>query len=570
MNPLEKLQMVAHVLRWRFTWSKRNLDYRPKGPVSPKFITARQAAALIPDGACVVSSGIAGNARCSAFYWAIRESFLQNGAPRDLTWMNIAAQGGRGKVPGTVEEMALPGLMRTYIAGHLETTKAQLHIAEAGALEIHTMPQGVMSFIFEEQSKGNNQVESDVGVGTFLDPRTGGSTAVYDPQGMQLVEPAGEMLRYTLPRIDVALFSAPYADTEGNIYFHHAATLSENISSMRAARANGGKVMVTVSDVIPKDPARISIPAEEIDHIAVHPYNEQTATVRQRRYWPAFSPGAAQHTGKTMEKIKFINHFLKITPRRNEADYAAARLGASLFAEKVPSGSIINIGVGYPEELARVIISQGLGERFTFTTEAGAYGGLPAPGIFFGASVNPEKLISSTEMFRLYQEKLGAAVLGFLQVDSEGNVNATLRGSRIIDTVGPGGFPDIARGAQRVFFVGSWMDRARYRIEGDRLILEQAGKPKFVEKVDQVTFSAREALRLGKEVYYITHIGAFQLTGSGIRLLCLMPGIDLQRDVLQASKARILLPENGVCPEAAGAVVSGQGFRLEVHSPQLQ
>lgn len=223
---------------------------------------------------------------------------------------------------------------------------------------------------------------------------------------------------------------------------------------------------------------------------------------------------------------------------------------------------MINIGVGYPEELARVIISQGLGERYTFTTEAGAYGGLPAPGIFFGAAVNPEKLISSTEMFRLYQEKLGAAVLGFLQVDSEGNVNATHRGKRILDMVGPGGFPDIARAARRVFFIGAWMDHARYRIESERLLLEQAGKPKFVNQVDQITFSAREALRLGKEVYYITHTGAFQLTESGIRLLCLMPGIDLQRDVLQVSTARILLPEDGACPVAPGAVVSGKGFGL--------
>lgn len=559
MNPVEKIQLVAHVLRWRFTWSKRNLDYLPGAFVSPKFITAREAAALIPNGACVVSSGIAGNARCAAFYWAVRESFQQNGVPHSLTWMNIAAQGGRGKVPGTVEEVALPGLLKTYIAGHLETAKAQLRMAEEGVLEIHNLPQGVMSFIFDAQSRGVNQVESDVGIGTFLDPNLGGGTAVHRGATRQLVEPAGELLRYTLPPVDVALFSAPYADAEGNIYFHHAATVSENISSLRAARANGGMVMVTVSGLIPKDPDRISLPADEIDHVIVHPYNEQTATVQQRRYWPAFSPGAPSDRGKTLQKIKFINTFLKITPVRNAADQVAARLGALLFAEKVPSGSIINIGVGYPEELARIVLSQGVGDRFTFTTEAGAYGGIPAPGIFFGASVHPEKLISSTEMFRLYQERLGACVLGFLQIDSEGNVNATMRGTRITDTIGPGGFPDIARGARRVFFIGNWMDRARYRIAGNQLLLEQAGKTKFVEKVDQVTFSAQEALRLGKEVYYITHIGAFQLTSSGIQLLYLMPGMDLQRDVLDVSKARILLPESGVCPYAPTTVVSGRG-----------
>ena len=52
-----------------------------------------------------MSSGIAGNARCAVFFWAIRNCFLKTGHPQNLTWINIAAQGGRGKVPGTVEEI---------------------------------------------------------------------------------------------------------------------------------------------------------------------------------------------------------------------------------------------------------------------------------------------------------------------------------------------------------------------------------------------------------------------------------------------------------------------------------
>ena len=48
MNFLERLRLLLHIIRWRFTWSKKDLDCRPKGAVAPKFITAREAAALIP------------------------------------------------------------------------------------------------------------------------------------------------------------------------------------------------------------------------------------------------------------------------------------------------------------------------------------------------------------------------------------------------------------------------------------------------------------------------------------------------------------------------------------------
>ena len=126
MNFFEKIKLLLHIIRWRLTWGKRNLDYLPPGRSSKKFITAREAAARICDGATVLSSGMAGNARCSVFFWAIRDAFQKKGHPRDLTWMNIGAQGGRGRVPGTVEEMALPGLLRRYLAGHLETAPSQM------------------------------------------------------------------------------------------------------------------------------------------------------------------------------------------------------------------------------------------------------------------------------------------------------------------------------------------------------------------------------------------------------------------------------------------------------------
>jgi propionate CoA-transferase len=564
MGFFERLRLLLHIIRWRLTWSKKDLNFRPRGQVSAKFITAREAARLIPDGATVFSNGLAGNARCSVFFWALRELFQKTGHPRDLTWVNVGAQGGRGKVPGTIEEIGLPGLMRQYIAGHLETCKAQLRLAEQGKLELHTLPQGVMSLLLEEQAARKTHLQSPVGLGTFLDTRLGEGSALSVGAKNQYVAPAGDALIYRLPKIEIAMFNAPYADAEGNIYFKNAASWTENLQSAAAARANGGKVFVTVSALIPKNEADISLPADAVDYIVVHPYNEQTSSIPQRRFWPMFTAGAVVDFAAASRQLRFINNVLKITPERGEVEFALARLGARVFAESVREGAMVNIGVGFPEEVARQLVEHGVADDLLFTTEAGSYGGLPAPGIFFSAAVGPQHLEPSSVMFRRYQSELDVAVLGFLQVDSAGNVNASHRGPRMTDLVGPGGFPDIANGVRTVIFVGTWMAGARFALKNRQLVIEKAVLCKFVEQVSHITFSGREALRMGKKVFYVTNVGVFALTPKGLELREVMPGIDVERDILKGCPAQIHLPLNGKLKTVDAAVLSGEGFYLKL------
>lgn len=546
MTLAEKIKTIGHLIRWRLNWDKKNLDFLPGDNVSAKFITARRAASLIPDGSVCISSGIAGNARCSVFFWAIRESFQKTSHPNDLTWINIAAQGGRGKVPGTIEEIALPGLLKCYITGHHETAKAQLKMAEEGKLEIHALPQGVMSFILEEMGKENpkDHYSSIVGLNTLFDPRIGGGTAISENAKNKFAVADGNLLQYSMPRIDIAFFNAPYADNEGNIYFHHAATISENKFSAKAARAHGGKVMATVSGIIPKNETMISMPAADIDYIVVRPYNEQTASVKQKKFWPMFTPGSKEDPVEAITKIKFINRFLKITPVRGKTDHLLGRLGAMIFVKATKKNALVNIGVGFPEEVVNQLIKYNQHHDIIFTTEAGAYGGLPASGVYFGASINPLHLESSTETFHRYLNDLDTAILGFLQIDSRGNVNASKRGEKITEYVGAGGFPDIASGAKVVLFVGTWMSGGEFEIKADKLLLSKKGKPKFVKQVDQVTFNGAEALKSGKKIFYITNVGVFTLTGKGLVLIMVMPGIDIEKDIINACEATIILPDD--------------------------
>lgn len=561
MRVSERIGLVGRILWWRLNWERRDLDYRPPGTLDPRFMTARQAAALVPDGACCLSSGMAGNARCSTLLWAIRERFEREGHPRGLTWIAVGGQGGRGRAPGSVEEVGLPGLLARFISGHVETTKAMLAMADAGQLELHVMPQGEMCFALEAQGQGGDAIESRTGVGTVLDPRCGRGSPVTPGAQLQLIEPAGDKLRYRLPKLQVAVLAAPWADAEGNIYFHDAATITEMREAARAAHANGGRVLVTVAGIIPADPERISLPAELVDAIAVNPRQEQTILSPQQGFLPLFTPDGDGDDAAAIEKLRFINRFLKLTPVRGPIECALARLGAHVFARAVQPPAGVNIGVGFGEEVCRELYQSPLRPDLTFTTETGVYGGLPAPGIYFGAAVHPERLESSAWVFHHYRDHLDATVLGFLEVDAAGNVNVSRRGPRFMDYVGPGGLPSITASARTCLFVGTFMQGAQWALEDGRMVLQRAGRPKLVDTVSEVTFSGREALKAGKQVWYVTTVGAFRLSASGLVLEIIMPGLDVERDIRPNCGLRFALPEDG--PQVAPAsVLTGENYRL--------
>ena len=94
MTVWTRARLLAHFAKWRLTWSRHDLDHRPPGLKNPKFLSARHAVALMSDDAVCFSSGMAGNGRCSIFFWAIRDRFQRTGHPKNLTWITVGAQGG--------------------------------------------------------------------------------------------------------------------------------------------------------------------------------------------------------------------------------------------------------------------------------------------------------------------------------------------------------------------------------------------------------------------------------------------------------------------------------------------
>jgi propionate CoA-transferase len=548
MNLWDETRTVMQLARWGLTLVRHDTHYPSPVPENPKFMRPCDAAQLIRDGDVVAESGLAAQQHASIIYWAIREVFERTGHPAGLTLMNLGGHGGRGIAPGTLEELGRPGLCTRLITGHFETFQAMLDLAVAGKCELQCLPLGVMALLFDALGHGRTSCLAPTGVGTFLDPRVGTGSVVAGSTREQLVSAEGEQLRYRIPKIDVAVFNVPAADRHGNLYLTHCATIGESREIARAAKRNHGRVIANVGCIAEEDQARIYLPADMVDAVVYHPDTEQTVGVFHRNYWPAITTESDVSIADGFARMQFVNWLAGVTPRRTAADEAVARAAASTLLANIRPGAYVNIGVGFPEEVCRVIFETGRLSDLTFLVESGVVGGLPAPGLYFGAALCPERIVSSAEMFKLCGEKLDATCLGALQVDSHGNVNVSKRGSGPRDYVGPGGFIDLTEAAKTIVFVSAWMARGEFAVDAGKLRLAKAGTPKFVERVDEVTFNGRRAVDAGKRVFYATHVGLFQLTKRGMELVGVMPGIDIRRDILAHTGMKIVLPESGQVP----------------------
>jgi propionate CoA-transferase len=564
MNLLTKLSLIKHLAIWHATWAKRNTKYRFSVAGNPRFMSARDAIQFIRDGDVVATSGLAGNQRQAIMYWAIRELFDETGHPQNLTMMCTGGQGARGKVPGTMEELGVDGLCIRLITGHQETFKSLLKQAQKGKMEFQCLPQGVITFLIEAQGRGEDSMLSKTGIGTFMDPRVGCGSHIFDPNAEQLVTVEGDWLRYRAPKINVAMFGAPAADREGNIYLKNCSVIAESKEIVRAAKANGGKVIVNVGRIVKKGYAPVDIPAEDVDAIVYDKNCEQAVSIKHRKYWPMLTTESNIPIEEAIERIRFINRVLKITPVRTEIDDILARLAALTFIRHAHKGMYLNIGVGLPEEMCRMLFEAGVLRDVNVFTESGVIGGVPAPGVFFGAAICPRAMVPSADIFRLIYEKLDMTVLGVVEADSDGNVNVSRRGEGPINYVGPGGFIDITTGAKTILFVASWMNRGKVDVLDGAIQISEPGKPKFVEKVAEITFSGQQALKAGKTVLYVTTVGVFHLTSRGLELISVMPGVDIEKDILQFAPAKIVLPESGTVPVVDPSVISGKGFQLSL------
>lgn len=567
MNLLDHAGTLLRFARWGLAMARH--DTRCPGPVpeNPKFMSPRDAVRLIRDGAVVAVSGLGAHQRASILYWALREVFAESGHPRRLTVLNIGGHGSRGLLPGTLDDLAQAGLCARFITSHFETFHRFLQLAAAGRCELQCVPLGVMAQLFDALRRGKDSLLSDIGLGTFLDPRIGRGSPVTGGRREQLVTLAGKRLRYRIPSIDVAIFNAPAADRRGNIYVKHCAMVGDAFELAGAARRNGGTVIANVGLLVEEGYDRVFLPAGAVDAIVHYPDTEQTAGFFHRDPWLAVTTGSPEPIGAALDQARLLRWFAAIArglPQRTAVDEAVYRLAATTLLGEVGRGAVVAIGAGHPEEVGRIVFESGRLDALTLLVESGVVGGLPAPGIYFGAAFSPRQIISTAQLFKRCERRLDAACLGALEVDGAGNVNVSRRGPGVRNYAGPGGFIDFTELAQTIIFVSGWMRQGEMVVDGDAVRIRKPGKPKFVRRVGEVTFNGARARKAGKRVVFVTPVGVFHLTSRGMELTSVMPGIDVRADIMAFTPMRIVLPASGRPQLIPRSIVTGQHFSLPV------
>lgn len=222
------------------------------------------------------------------------------------------------------------------------------------------------------------------------------------------------------------------------------------------------------------------------------------------------------------------------------------RIIATRAAAQIPDGSVVSLGFGMPDGVATVAREQGRLASLHTTMDHGHHGGEAYHGALFGFVRGGEARIDSPTQFDFYSGGgIDVAVLGFGECDGEGNVNVSRLGGNVI---GPGGFIDIAQNARTVLFCGTFEAKGlSVDIEDGRLrILRPGAIAKFVDHVEQVTFSAAQARARGQTVFYVTERAVFRLTEDGLELCEVAPGIDIDSQILARMAFVPHMPVDGV------------------------
>jgi propionate CoA-transferase len=483
-----------------------------------KVVSAAEAIAILRDDDTLCCSGFGSNGVPVELILALEKRFLETGSPKNLTLMFGGGPGDGGT--GGVNHLAHEGMLKRVIGGHYGLVPQIGKLALDSKIEAYNLPLGVISHMYRDIACGLPGTASKVGLGTFVDPRLeGGKIGSKTTQDIvEVIQLGGQELLYykTLP-ISVAFIRATSADAEGNLTMERETLTQDALAIATATKNSGGLVIAQVERIAERgslNPRRVKVPGILVDCVVVaqpenHPQNLNGL------YNPAFSAEVRVPLDA-------------ITPMPLDERKVIARRAAF---ELLPN-AVVNLGIGMPEGVAAVANEEKILKYMTLTAEPGVIGGMPASGVNFGAATNPDAVIDMNQQFDFYDGGgLDLACLGLAECDPAGSINVSRFGPKL---AGAGGFINITQNSRTVVFVGTFTAGGlKVAIEDGRLVILKEGRArKFVNKIEQVTFSGPYAASTGKNVLYVTERCVFALTSQGLELIEVAPGIDIERDIL--------------------------------------
>jgi propionate CoA-transferase len=506
-----------------------------------KIVTAEEAVRLIHDGDTLVHSGFGVVGVPDELAVALEKRFMETGSPRDLTLFFGGGPGDGGELGAN--RLAHEGLIKCAIGGHWGLVPKLGELALADKIEAYNLPLGVISHMYREVAAGKPGNLSPVGLGTFVDPRLEGGK-VNRRTTKDIVEVttlAGrEMLFYHAPKPSVAFIRGTTADPEGNISLDREALTQDTLAIAMATRNAGGIVIAQVEFIAESgsmSPRQVKVPGIFVDCVVVSKPENHRQT-----YGTQYSPALSGQMRVPLDALPAM----PLDERKVIARRAAFELKPN---------AVVNLGIGMPEGVANIAAEERILPYMTLTAEPGVIGGVPGSGANFGTAMNASALLDMNQQFDFYDGGgLDLAVLGLAECDARGNINVSRFGPKL---AGAGGFINITQNSRSVVFVGTFMAGGlKVGIAEGRIKILNEGKfRKFVEKIDQVTFSGEYAAKNGKNVLYITERCVLRLTPDGLELSEIAPGIDIERDILQymsfipiiknpiAMDQRLFLPE---------------------------
>ncbi len=484
-----------------------------------KVISAEEAIALISDDDVVCTTGFVQSCIPEVLHAALERRFVETKAPKGLTLIMCAGAGdSKGLGTGRLHH---EGLLSRVIAANFGRMPKVGQAAQANKITGYNLPQGVISKLYRTCASGQPGLFTKVGLHTYVDPRLGGGKVneVTKEDIVKLVEVEGqEWLFYKATPIDVALIRATSADPSGNLSMEKECLTLDVLAQAMAAHNNGGVVIAQVERIVEQGsikPKDVRVPGILVDCVVVAKEPEMHRMNYGVMYDPSLS-GEIRIPVDAMPKLELDER--KIIARR--------------AAFELPPNGVINLGVGAPDGVAAVANEEKVTPYITMTTEAGAIGGVLAGGSSFGSAANAHSVIDQNQMFDFYHGRgLDLTCLGMAECDKFGNVNTSKFGGRLN---GCGGFIDISQNARAVVFAGTFTAGGlEVELSYGKLKIVQEGRArKFVNNVEQITFSGQYASSRSQPVIYVTERCVFQLTPGGLELIEVAPGINIEKHIL--------------------------------------